>query len=105
MEQYCARLSQAYKLSKAARNSEIADLHFEKCSKCVLTKFLKFNDHPSNGCPIDPSNYPLVMPLDQVICRQGTYWFYSTLLEDIFLNEKHAIFLKIFNFNTLSQIF
>ena len=34
------------------------------------------------------------MPLDQVTCRQGTYGLYSTLLEDIFLNEKHTIFLK-----------
>ena len=30
MEQYCARLSQAHKLSKAARNSEIAASHYEK---------------------------------------------------------------------------
>ena len=46
--------------------------------------------------PIDPSKNPLVMPLDQ-----ATYRLYSTLLKDIFLNEKHAIFLKIFNFDTL----
>ena len=36
-EQYCAHLSQAYKLSKAAHNSEIAVLYFEKCFKCGLT--------------------------------------------------------------------
>ena len=33
--------------------------------------------------------------------RQDSYGLYSTPLEDIFLNEKHAIFLKIFNFETL----
>ena len=37
MEQYCARLSQAYKLLKATRNSEIAALYFEKCFKWGLT--------------------------------------------------------------------
>ena len=46
------------------------------------------------------------MRLDQVTCGQGTYGLYSTLLEGIlFLNEKHAVFLKIFNFDTLSQFF
>ena len=34
------------------------------------------------------------MPLGQVTCGQGTYGLYSTLLEDIFLNKKHVIFLK-----------
>ena len=50
---------------------------------------------------MDPSKDPLVMPLGQVTCGQHTYGLYSTLLEDIFLNKKHAIFLKIFNFDSL----
>ena len=45
------------------------------------------------------------MPLDQVTCGQDTYGLYFTYPEDTFLNEKHAIFLKIFSFDTLSQIF
>ena len=45
------------------------------------------------------------MPLGQVTCGQDTNGFYSTLLEDIFLNEKHAIFLKILNFDTQFEIF
>ena len=47
----------------------------------------------------------MFMPLDQVTYGQNKDWLYSTLVEYIFLNEKHAIFLKIFNFGTLYQIF
>ena len=36
-EKYWARLSQAYELSKAARNSKLAASYFQKCFKCVLT--------------------------------------------------------------------
>ena len=61
----------------------------------------KFNHDPRNVRPIDPSKNPLVMSLDQATCGQDTYGLYFTLLEDIFLNGKHAIFLKIFNFDTL----
>ena len=57
--------SQTYKLSKAARNSEIAALHFEK-SGLTSSKFLKFNHPPSNGGLIDPSREPMVMLLGQV---------------------------------------
>ena len=43
MEQYCARLSQAYNLSKAAHNSEIAAPYFEEYFKCVLTYVFPIN--------------------------------------------------------------
>ena len=36
MKQNCVPLRQAYELSKAACNSEIAAWHFEKWFKCVL---------------------------------------------------------------------
>ena len=45
------------------------------------------------------------MALDQVTGEQDTYGRYSTLLQDIFLNEKHTIFVEIFSFDTLPQNF
>ena len=70
MEQYCARLSHAYKFSNAPLNSEIAASHFEKCFKCVLKDFhnQKFNHQSSNSRLVDLSKDPLFMPLDQVTC-------------------------------------
>ena len=43
MEQYCARLNQAYKLLKAARNSAIAAFYFEIFFECGLTYAFPIN--------------------------------------------------------------
>ena len=55
-------------------------------------KISKINHRPWNGRLVDPSKDPRVMSLDQVTWGQETFGLYSTLLEDIFLNEKHAVF-------------